>query len=118
MGKNVKLFMPADIAKQHDSFVQRYLRTSKRTLLTDPRVLECKCRDGSIQKVKVALREYYSVDKKRVFLAQFAEQDVELRKMESQLSEEDEEADSYELEFSDEDEAEGSKKEVNGCAPS
>ena len=67
VGKNVKIFMTADIAKHHQSYINAYLRSNNRHLIGRPRRLDVVIKDGSHVQALVCLGEYYE-DGKRRFL--------------------------------------------------
>ena len=60
IGKNVKLLMPAPYQEQHDSYLQRYLRTGERRIIGTGRVVVGQRKDGSTFPMELAVGEMHS----------------------------------------------------------
>eukprot|EP01094_Clydonella_sp_ATCC50884_P023075 TRINITY_DN543_c0_g1_i1.p1 TRINITY_DN543_c0_g1~~TRINITY_DN543_c0_g1_i1.p1 ORF type:complete len:1398 (-),score=629.24 TRINITY_DN543_c0_g1_i1:161-4354(-) len=79
IGRNVSLLTPKVIARQHASFIQRYLDTGVRRLIGKPRVVNAVHNDKSTVRVRINLGEVFENDQRR-FLAQFELDNDELKK--------------------------------------
>lgn len=68
-GRNVKILMDKTIARQHDEYINTYLRSGNRRLIGKPRRVICMLKDETMVPIYLSLGEYYE-DGKRKFLAQ------------------------------------------------
>eukprot|EP01062_Namystynia_karyoxenos_P032186 TRINITY_DN23754_c0_g2_i1.p1 TRINITY_DN23754_c0_g2~~TRINITY_DN23754_c0_g2_i1.p1 ORF type:complete len:3440 (+),score=1336.32 TRINITY_DN23754_c0_g2_i1:156-10475(+) len=63
VGKNIKLtLMPDNIAKDHDSFLERYLRTGKKHVVDTTRRVTAKAKSGEAFPIEIAVRELKSMN--------------------------------------------------------
>jgi len=60
IGENVRLLMPAPYQEQHDSYMQRYLRTGERRIIGIGRVVVGQRKDGSTFPMELAVGEMHS----------------------------------------------------------
>jgi len=67
IGKNVKILMPKEIAKRHNDYIQRYIKSSERIAMGKPRMVTIVKKDGSRQMVQITLGEYFHRSQRRFF---------------------------------------------------
>ncbi|MCF8334958.1 MAG: PAS domain S-box protein [Bacteroidales bacterium] len=66
-GKNVKMLMPGKHAKQHDTYINRYLRTGEKHIIGKAREEEGITKDGTKFPVELRVEEVW-LENKRLFL--------------------------------------------------
>src|SRR5438067_12099894 len=64
LGKNVKLLMPTPYRENHDSYLDRYLRTGEKRIIGIGRVVVGERRDGSTFPMELAVGEMKSSDQR------------------------------------------------------
>ncbi|KAG2377862.1 hypothetical protein C9374_008947 [Naegleria lovaniensis] len=57
IGKDIKILMPFEVAKNHDEFMQRFRKTGNKHLIGKPRALPAKLSNGQVQEVRLSLGE-------------------------------------------------------------
>ncbi|MGA8935074.1 MAG: PAS domain S-box protein [Pseudolabrys sp.] len=85
IGKNVSLLMPSPYREQHDSYLERYMRTGERRIIGIGRVVVGERNDGSTFPMELAVGEMKS-GKERFFTG-FIRDLTERQKSESRLQE-------------------------------
>eukprot|EP00755_Sulcionema_specki_P014827 Sspe_Gene.9423::Locus_3167_Transcript_1_1_Confidence_1.000_Length_10159::g.9423::m.9423 len=69
VGKNIKMFMPAHVARNHDQFLANYLQTGEKKIIGKKRKETAKRSDGSEFPVEISVEELTSIaDSSRVFI--------------------------------------------------
>jgi two-component system sensor kinase FixL len=85
LGKNVKLLMPTPYREDHDSYLNRYLRTGKRRIIGIGRVVVGQRRDGSTFPMELAVGEMQTSDRR--FFTGFIRDLTERQQTEARLQE-------------------------------
>ncbi|EFC45677.1 predicted protein [Naegleria gruberi] len=57
IGKDIKILMPFEVAKNHDEFMQRFRKTGNKHLIGKPRALPAKLSNGQVAEVRLSLGE-------------------------------------------------------------
>src|SRR5438067_1215912 len=83
LGKNVKLLMPTPYRENHDSYLDRYLRTGEKRIIGIGRVVVGERRDGSTFPMELAVGEMRSADQR--FFTGFIRDLTERQKTEARL---------------------------------
>jgi PAS domain S-box-containing protein len=60
VGRKVSMLMPRDDAARHDSYIERYLRTSEPHIIGTGREVEARRKDGSLFPVALAVAEWWA----------------------------------------------------------
>src|SRR5438067_9133970 len=85
LGKNVKLLMPTPYRENHDSYLDRYLRTGEKRIIGIGRVVVGERRDGSTFPMELAVGEMRSADQR--FFTGFIRDLTDRQKTEARLQE-------------------------------
>ena len=85
IGKNVKLLMPSPYREDHDSYLQRYLRTGERRIIGIGRVVVGERKDGSTFPMELAVGEMSSSSDR--FFTGFVRDLTERQRTEARLHE-------------------------------
>eukprot|EP01062_Namystynia_karyoxenos_P030681 TRINITY_DN22872_c1_g1_i2.p1 TRINITY_DN22872_c1_g1~~TRINITY_DN22872_c1_g1_i2.p1 ORF type:complete len:2300 (+),score=928.18 TRINITY_DN22872_c1_g1_i2:41-6940(+) len=57
VGRNIKMLMPEEIARNHDGYLQKYLRTGEKRVINNIRVVQGRRSDGALFPCEVSVRE-------------------------------------------------------------
>jgi PAS domain S-box-containing protein len=81
MGKNIKMLMPEDIAKNHDGYLERYSRTKEKHVIDTIRIARGQRKNGTVFPLELKIREVSKkgVDPIFVGYARDITDDLELR---------------------------------------
>jgi len=85
LGKNVKMLMPPPYREDHDSYLDRYMRTGERRIIGIGRVVVGQRRDGSTFPMELAVGEMHV--RKRRFFTGFIRDLTERQQTEARLQE-------------------------------
>jgi two-component system, LuxR family, sensor kinase FixL len=85
IGKNVRMLMPSPYRENHDSYLERYLRTGEKRIIGIGRVVVGERRDGSTFPMELAVGEMRSSDQR--FFTGFVRDLTERQKTEARLQE-------------------------------
>lgn len=85
LGKNIKMLMPSPYRENHDSFLERYLRTGERRIIGIGRVVVGERKDGSTFPMELAVGEMRSSNQR--FFTGFIRDLTERQKTEARLQE-------------------------------
>jgi two-component system sensor kinase FixL len=85
IGKNVNILMPSPYRENHDSFLERYLRTGDRQIIGIGRVVVGERKDGSTFPIELAVGEMRSADKR--YFTGFIRDLTERQRTEARLQE-------------------------------
>jgi two-component system sensor kinase FixL len=85
IGRNVSLLMPSPYRENHDSYLDRYLRTGERRIIGVGRVVVGERKDGSTFPMELAIGEMKSSDK--LFFTGFIRDLTERQRTEARLQE-------------------------------
>jgi two-component system, LuxR family, sensor kinase FixL len=85
VGQNVRMLMPEPYRREHDGYVQRYLKTGERRIIGVDRVVVGSRKDGSTFPMKLAVGEMRSGDK--LFFTGFIRDLTEREESEARLQE-------------------------------
>jgi two-component system sensor kinase FixL len=85
IGKNVKMLMPSPYREEHDSYLERYLRTGERRIIGIGRVVVGERKGGSTFPMELAVGEMQSGDQR--FFTGFIRDLTEKQKTEARLQE-------------------------------
>jgi len=90
LGANIKMMMPSPYRENHDSYIERYLRTAEKRIIGTGRVVVGARKDGSVFPMELAVGEMKS-DKTRFFtgfirdLTERQEVEARLQELQSEL---------------------------------
>jgi len=85
IGKNISMLMPSPYREQHDSYLERYLRTGERRIIGIGRVVVGERKDGSTFSMELSVGEMKSNNKR--FFTGFIRDLTERQKTETRLHE-------------------------------
>jgi two-component system sensor kinase FixL len=85
LGKNIKILMPSPYRENHDSYLERYLRTGERRIIGIGRVVVGERKDGSTFPMELAVGEMRSGEQR--FFTGFIRDLTEPQKTEARLQE-------------------------------
>lgn len=66
IGTNISVLMPTEIAVEHDSYIDHYLKTGERKVIGQRRLLSARRRDGSLIPIELSVGEAF-VGSERIF---------------------------------------------------
>ena len=71
VGKNVSLLQPDSVAAKHDSYLQAYQKTGKKSIIDSPRVVKAKRKNASLFAAEILVKEILIPGSKSTFMASF-----------------------------------------------
>jgi len=86
LGRNIKMIMPSPIADEHDSYIEKYIRSGKSSIIGLGREVRGLRKDGTVVPLQISIGEFYQNEKR--YFTGFLHSLEDLQKMQSDLWEE------------------------------